>query len=199
MRSYSPSTAAIMVARSPLHAQALVWIEARNRTTGAIETVGLWTGDDHRDFVIGTETRTYFGAGALLNVDPIRRQSGLQARTQKATLSGIPPEVQLALRGYNVRHAPIEVHRAMFDPLTLVLADAPHRVFRGYVDRLRFVTPKKGEAATAELELASAARALATPLSRKRSDASLRAHAPDDAFRQYASQADAVETRWGRG
>ncbi len=198
MRSYSPATAAYMAARGPIHAHALIWIEARNRETGAAETIGFWTGDDHASFVIAGQARTYYGAGTTLGVDPIRRGTGLQVRTQRASLSGISPETQLALRGYDARHARVEIHRAIFDPLTLQLVDEPHRLFRGYIDKLKIITPAKGEAGKAEIELASAARALTTPLSRKRSDASLRARAPADAFRQYASQADAVETPWGR-
>ncbi|MDR5655367.1 hypothetical protein [Ruixingdingia sedimenti] len=197
MRSYDSATAAYMAARSPIHAHALVWVAARNRETGLSETIGFWTGDDHRDFVVAGSTRTYYGAGAALGVDPIRRGTGLQVRTQRLSLSGIAPEVQLAVRGYDVRHAVIEIHRAVFDPLTLALVAPPHRLFKGYIDKLRFQTGAKGEASSVDLDVASGARALATPLSRKRSDASLRARMPADAFRQYASQADAVETRWG--
>lgn len=198
MRTYSPATAAYMAARGPIHAHALIWIEARNRATGAPETIGFWTGDDHAVFVIDGQARSYYGAGTTLGIDPIRRVTGLQVRTQRATLSGISPETQLALRGYDARHAQVEIHRAIFDPLTLQLADQPHRMFRGYIDKLKIVTPPKGETGKAEVELASAARALTTPLSRKRSDASLRQRSPNDAFRQYASQADVVETSWGR-
>lgn len=198
MRIYSPVTSAYMAARSPIHAHALIWIEARNRGTGETETIGFWTGDDHAGFVIGGQARTYYGAGSTLGLDPIRRGTGLQVRTQRANLSGITPETQLALRGYDARHARVEIHRAIFDPDTLLLADDPHQLFRGYIDRLKIHTPAKGEAGKVEVELASAARALTTPLSRKRSDASLRGRAPTDAFRQYASVADAVETSWGR-
>jgi hypothetical protein len=199
MRSLSPATQAWLQARQPMHAHALVWILARNRGTGQTESIGFWTGDDHAAFVIDGEARTYFGAGAVLNIDPIRRKAGLQVTTQRASLSGITPETQMALRGYDVRHARVEIHRALFDPDTRQLLDAPHRLFRGWIDRLKIKTPAKGEAGVAEVELASAARALTTPSSRKRSDASLRARASGDGFRKYASQADAVETPWGRG
>jgi hypothetical protein len=199
MRSLSPVTQAWFDARNPICAHALVWIEARNRSTGAVETIGLWTGDDHAGFVISGQSRTYFGAGAVLSLDPIRRGSGLQVRTQRASLSGLSPEARVALRGYDARHARVEIHRALFHPDTGLLLDEPHRLFRGTIDRLKITTPAKGEAGKAEVEMASAARALTTPVSRKRSDASLRARNPADGFRKYASQADAVETPWGRG
>lgn len=122
----------------------------------------------------------------------------MQVRSQRVSLSGITPETRLALRGYDARHARVEIHRAVFDPDSLQLVDAPHRLFRFWIDRLKITTPAKGEPGKAEVELASAARALTTPMSRKRSDASLRARASTDGFRKYASQAEAVETPWGR-
>ena len=199
MRSLSPVTQAWFDARNPIHAHALVWIEARHRSTDAVETIGLWTGDDHATFAVSGQARTYFGAGNVLSLDPIRRGTGLQVRTQRVTLSGLTPETQMALRGYDARHARVEIHRALFHPDTGLLLDAPHRLFRGTIDRLKIVTPARGETGKAEVELASAARALTTPVSRKRSDASLRARNPADGFRKYASQAEAVETPWGRG
>lgn len=198
MRSYSPTTAAYFARRGPILAHVLVWLSAKNRSTGATETIGFWTGDDHADFVIGGQTRTYYGAGAALGVDPIRYQAGLTVRTQRLKLSQVAPEVMLALRGYEPRHAPVEIHRALFDPETHALIDMPHRVFKGFVDKAPIPTPVKGGKATLELTIASAARALTVPLSRKRSDASLRARSAGDAFRQYASMADKVETLWGR-
>ena len=38
-------------------AHVLLWFQAKNRTTRAPETLGFWTGDDHREFLIGGEIR----------------------------------------------------------------------------------------------------------------------------------------------
>lgn len=198
MRSYSPATAAYFAARGPVLAHVLIWIAARNRSTGAVETIGFWTGADHRDFVIAGATRTYYGAGAALSVDPIRLQTGLQVRTQRVQLSQVAVEAQLAVRGYDPRHGPVEIHRAIFDPLSEALVDEPHLVLRGNIDKVQIKTPAKGEAGSIEIEIATAARRLTKPLTRKRSDASLRVRAGTDAFRQYAALADKVETPWGR-
>lgn len=197
MRVFSPATAAYFASRQPFMGHVLVWVTARNRTSGEAEAIGFWTGADHRDFVIEGETRLYYGAGSLLAMDPIRRQAGLKVRTQRVTLSQIAPETEMLIRGYDPRHAPVEVHRALFDPLTEELIDEPHELFSGYIDKVKLTTPAKGGAGSVSIEIASEGRALTRPLSRYRSDATLRARAADDAFRQYASETDR-ETPWGR-
>ena len=197
MRIYSPPTASHLAARTARRADVLIWIAARNRGTGATETIGFWTGDDHQDFQIGSETRTYLGAGNLLGVDPLKWRTGLTVRTQRVRLSQVSPEAQQAIRGYDTRHAPVELHRAFFDAGG-VLIDAPHLLMRGFVDKVTLTTPEKGGSGDVSMEIASAGRALTKPLNRYRSNASLVARAPTDTFRKYASTTDKVEVPWGR-
>jgi hypothetical protein len=41
-----------------------MWVQARNRSTGATETMGLWTGEEDRDFSIeGGRTKPLRGIG----------------------------------------------------------------------------------------------------------------------------------------
>lgn len=198
MRSFSPTTAGYFAQRGSFVGHVLIWLTARNRSTGADETIGFWTGSDHREFTISGDPRTYYAAGAMLQVDPIRRQTGIRTRTQRVTFSQIAPEVLQALRGYDPRHAPVEMHRALFDPETDALIDEPHVILRGFVAKAPITTPAKGEAGSVQVEIATHAQALTRILGRSRSDASMRTRAPDDAFRQYASIADAVDTPWGK-
>ena len=198
MRIYSTATASYFARRSAFLGHVLVWLQARNRDTGAIEEIGFWTGADHAEFTIRGELRTYYGAGSMLGMDPIRRQTGLKVRSQRITFSQVAPELMIAVRGYDPRHAPVEVHRALFDPQSRLLIDEPHMILQGYLDKLKLPTPAKGESANISFEVATAGRALTKPVSRFRSDASLRARAPADGFRKYASLADTVEVKWGR-
>ena len=197
MRNYAPATAAYFASRSAFIGHVLVWLQARNRETGAIETIGFWTGADHAEFAIRGQVRTYYGAGAMLGMDPIRRQTGLKVRSQRITCSSVAPELMMAVRGYDPRHCPVEVHRALFDPASEALIDEPHMILRGYLDKLKLPTPAKGEKGSLSFEVATAGRALTKPVSRYRSDASLRSRAPQDGFRKYASQAETGETPWG--
>lgn len=198
MRVYSPATAAYFDSRQPFMGHLLVYVWAQNRQTGAEETIGFWTGADHQEFAIEGAARLYFGAGSLLAMDPIRRQTGLKVRTHRLTLSQIAPETEMLFRGYEPRQAPIEVHRALCDPVTEALIDAPHEIVCGYIDKAKITTPAKGGSGNVVVEIASEARALTKPLSRYRSDATLRARSGSDAWRQYALIADSVDTPWGR-
>lgn len=197
MRTYSPATAALFASRASFVGHLLIWFRARNRETDAVETIGFWTGADHADFVIGAETRTYYGAGAMIGMDPIQRETGLKVRTQRVTFSQVSAELLQLVRGYDPRHAPVEVRRAMFDPDTDTLVDTPHIILKGYIDQLKLPTPAKGEKASVPIEIATAGRALTKPLARFRSNATLLARTPGDRFRRYATLADAAEVKWG--
>jgi len=196
MRPLTPTTAAAL-ASGAVVARLLVWVEAMNRTTGAPETLGLWTGEDHRTFEIDGTARTYFGAGGLLQVEPVTMQAGLTVRMHRLTLSPLAPEGAELLRGYDPRLAPVEIHRALFDPETMDLLDAPHLVLRGQVDEAPITTPEIGGEASAQLVVAGAARALTRACTLKKSPEALRARAPGDAFRDYAAVAGEVKVWWG--
>lgn len=196
MRTLSAATRAALDAGT-LVARPLVWIRAADRASGAEEPVGFWSGEDHQDFVIAAEARTYYAAGSILGIDAIIYQTGLTVRMQRMTLSALSPEVAIAIRGYEPRHAPVEIHRALFDPLSRDLIDEPHRIFRGYIDTAPIRTAAIGGQSSVEVSMASSARALTIPLNRKRSDESLQARAAGDAFRQYANVAARVTTKWG--
>ncbi|MGD9864023.1 MAG: hypothetical protein AB7S99_12510 [Pseudodonghicola sp.] len=198
MRSYDAPTTAYMQSRGAWLAHIMIWISATDRESGALEEIGFWTGADHADFTIGGQSRTYYAAGAMLDADPIRLRTGLQVRTQRVRFSQIAPEVQQAIRGYEPRHKPVQIHRALFDPISELLIAEPHLVLRGYVDQLQIKTPVEGGEGSVEMTIATAARALTRKMGRKRSHATLTARAPTDDFRKYASIADKVEVDWGK-
>lgn len=198
MFSYDAVTASYFASRGPMVAHLLIWVQAKTRDTGALAEIGFWTGDDHMEFTLGGVVRTYYGASAALEFDPLSLRTGLTVRSYRVRLSQIPDEVQLAFRGYEPRHAPVEIHRALFDAETGLLVAEPHLRLRGYIDRATIKTPAEGGTGSVEVAIASAARALSKPLARKRSHESLVARAPTDQFRKYASIADAVETPWGK-
>ena len=197
MRAYDGSTSAFLTAQSGMMARSLVWVSARNRSTGATETMGIWDGDDHQDFTIGGVVRTYFGAGSVLALDPITMATGLDVRMQRLTLAPVAPKVEMLIRGYDVRLAPVEVHRALFDPVTRALIAEPLRTFLGWIDSVSIPTPVVGGQASIEVTLASLGRSLTQSLALKQSDETLRLRAPTDGFRKYAALSGTVDTVWG--
>lgn len=195
MRQYSIDTAAAFAATG-LVARTLFWVRARDRATNAEEALGLWTGDDHQEFTIGGVERTYYGAGGVVAIDPIVMTSGLTVRSQRAEFSPLAPEVMEMVRTYEPRFAPVEIHRALFDPDTMNLVDEPHRVFRGWIDGIRVDTPAVGGSGRIELSLVSTARALTRTLAAKKSDETQRRRS-NDRFRRYADVSGSVDVWWG--
>lgn len=203
MRILDPTSAAYLAARSGVASRHMVHVIARNRTTGAQEALGLWQGDDHLSVAIGGAMRSYFGAGALIGVEPIRAGIGLEVRMLQLGLSPLTPEVTQLLRGYDARLAPVEVHRALLSLETGQLIAEPIRVFRGWVDEVRIRTGAvsgTGDASgtgEATVTLASAARSLTRALTLTRSDAEMRRRSSADAFRRYTDIAGEVGVWWG--
>lgn len=197
MRTFPTDVAAHLAAQAGLNARLLVWLSARNRGTGATETVGLWTGAQDRTFTIDAVARAYHGAGGLVSMAPIVSEIGLTVRQHRLQVSPVAPEVAQGLREYDARLAPVEIHVAYFQPGSDVMIGIPVRVFRGWIDTVTITVPEVGGEAAAEIVVSSAAQALTRGLALKKSDGSLRRRAPADGFRRYADVSGSVETVWG--
>jgi len=116
MRDYGTAIGNHLADLSGVMPRHLVWIEAKNRSTGATETAGFWNGADDRSFTIGGVSRTYTGAGTLLQVGGIKGAVGLDVRMHDLSLSGVPQEVIDLVYLYDARLAPIEVHKVFSTP-----------------------------------------------------------------------------------
>ncbi len=197
MRSLTAPELAYIEADDGRVAHALIWIVARNRTTGLPETMGLWTGEDHATFMIDGQPRLYFGAGTVLQVDDLTYSVGLSVQMQTARLSAITPEVALLLRGYDARLAPVEIHRALFFAASGALVAPPMRLFKGRIEEQPISTPVKGGTAAVQIKMASSVREMTRTLTLMKSDPALRARSPGDGFRKYNTVSGQVDTPWG--
>ncbi|AXQ93402.1 hypothetical protein LV780_05970 [Cereibacter azotoformans] len=195
MRDLGTAVATLLATRAGIRARLLVWIAARNRATGTTETLGLWNGEDHAVLTIEGAARTYYGAGGLLAIEPVVTQVGVHVRTHRVSLSPAAPEVLQAIMGYDVRLAPVEIHRGLFDAAGAPVSP-PHRVFKGTVDGVELPTPAAGSEGTVSLTLASTARALTRALPTRYSDASMQLRSGDRMFR-YADVSGSVPVYWG--
>ena len=196
MRNFDSTTAAYLAGETAIVAHVLIWILARNRDTGAQEAIGFWTGDDHQTFVVEGQSRSYFGAGDVLEVPPITSEDGLQVRMHSFGLASLAPEVAMALRGYEPRLAAVEVHRALFYSSTGAQAANPHRVLTGWIDEAQITTPASGDQGSATITVASSARALTRTLPICKSDAQQRLRA-GDRFRRHVDVSGSVDVVWG--
>jgi len=195
MRSFDAATLAALQNRTQVMVRILVWVQARNRSTGAVEALGLWNGGYDREFTIGGTPRTYVGAGALMGIPALTYEVGVNVRMHRLTLSPIDATVAALIRTYDSRLAPVEIHRAVFDPVTTLLVAEPHRLFKGIVDELEVPVDAKGET-RAEMSVSGSARYLTNTLSLKRSDASQQLRS-GDRFMRYADVSGEVDVVWG--
>lgn len=196
MREYDAAELAYLQNRSGYIAKALLWFSARNRSTNAVETLGLWTGDDDQIFNIGGELRTYFGAGQIVGVDPIAMSVGLVVRSQRIRLVSFSSAAQQLLLGYDLGLAPAQIHRAMFYPDTGGLVAEPRRVWKGFVDKAPLPTAEIDGEAPAEVVLVSAARALTRGLTLTLSDKVQKLRG-GDRFLKYSTVSGVVRSPWG--
>lgn len=174
----------------------LLYLTVRDTSTGEFESVGFWTGADSQIFTIDGDDRLYFGAGAALDIDGIPGGTGVFVRYINASL-GIVAEVAQAVRGFDLRLAPAEIHTAVFDLDTRSLVSEPRRVFKGTVNKATISTPSEDGSAAIDLSLASSARSLTRTLPLYRSDAELRRRNPSDSFRQSVSTTGLRQVAWG--
>lgn len=197
MRILPPAVAAHLAARLPMRVEVLLWLSGRDRDTGSLERLGLWSGDDHEVINLGGQNRTYYGAGGLIGMDPITNRAGLEVREHRATLSPLADEVVQAVRIYDPRLCPIEIHEWYFDPATMNPLAPPVRVLKGVITAAPITTPEEGGDATCVITSVSDAWRLTKAMPLKRSDQALRARNPTDVFRQYGDISGSVETPWG--
>jgi len=197
MRTLPAPIAAHLGAATGFAVAVLIWIVARNRTTGAAEALGLWTGADVQSIMVDGQARTYHGAGALLDLDPVTSSANLAERSWSFRVSPVAPEVIAAVRLYDARLAPVEVHEWHYDPATGLPLAAPVRVFRGTLMQVEFPVPALGQDASGTIRCVSDAWRLTRGLTLTRSEAALRARTGGaDGFRRYNALRN-VPTAWG--
>lgn len=196
MRLLSPALQNHLVSRQGRNAHALFWFQAKNRTTQAIEEIGLWTGDDDMQFVIDGVSRSYRG-GAVVSLPALRTRVGLGDRTYSVTLSQLSQDVRTLIQAHDLRKAPVEVHIADFALGSYGLIDEPERIFKGRVRTAPHSLPAKGGDAAVTVNLSAAMVRLLRPLALKKSDESLRLRAAGDGFRKYMDATGTVVCLWG--
>jgi hypothetical protein len=196
MRSFSAGLLAYIANPESINAHVLVWVSAKDRTTGVVTPVGIWTGDDDLVFTINGVSRTYYGRGGLIEVPAINYTAELNVNTIDVEFAPLSAEVAQMIRGYDSRQAPVEIHRAVFDPTSNVLLEEPHRIYRGRVDKIQITTPKQNGTARLTMTVASNSRSLTRNIPARRSDETQKLRSTDR-FMRYTVVTQVVETVWG--
>lgn len=175
----------------------LIWITGKNRSTGAAESVGIWTGDTTRSFTVGGASRSYVAAGSVLDISPIRFAVGMNVIYHDITLSPFTSIVQSAVRQYEPRLASVEIHQAAYDPETMQLLSAPFQIVDGQINEIEETLPEAGGEGSLTVAIASAARRFTVSPSLFKSDSAMKARSATDTFRAYVDVQGKIKTFWG--
>lgn len=184
--------------RRGVEPRVLFWIEPRNRATGQREALGLWNGDDHRDFVVEGQTRLFFGAGNVLGLSPIRSVTGLDVIYHPITLPPFTDEVRTILDQYDGHLAPVRIYSVALDIDTMEPLAAPIRFVKGTLQEAPKSIGAKGSATSKYvLKIASNARRLTQGLPIYRSQNALERRNAGDLGREHIGVSPDWVVPWG--
>lgn len=178
----------------------LIWITARNRDTGAAETIGFWSGEDNRTITIGGEPRDYIGAGAVLSVGNITYAQGQDIMRWQFRLASVRPEVRTAFLSYEPRGAGVEAHQLLRAPVSHAFVGTPRRIFLGEIEDVKPVRAAVTEPSDVTFSCASVQREMTRTLSLTKSDEDQsRRQNPlgPDRGRKYAVLTGTRRVSWG--
>lgn len=200
MRQVSASTQARLEA-GELVLRDFVWIGARRRTDGSLAERGWWSDVgtvqaqvvDAQDIV---QTRTYIGNGDLMSVSSIPLTIGFTAQEVSIQLSLVSQAVEEVIREWNAQRAPVEIHRGLLDPVSMLLPEPAVQRFVGFVDNVEIPTPAEGGEGAITLTCANLSQELLRSNAAKRSDADQRLRNSSDGFYRHAHVVKNWQITW---
>lgn len=188
-----------------LEARDFLWLEVKDRITGDPVYDGYWSdvGSTTVDVIDpetgGSTSRTFFGAGSLIQISDIPLVSNLTVQNVTITLSPEDDRANDLIRTYECKFAKVQIFRGIYDPDTQTLvAPAPPR-FVGFIDNIEILTPKENEdGAAVTLTCTSHTQEMTRSNSDTRSDASQQLRAPGDTFYADVSVVGEWQHFWGK-
>lgn len=176
-----------------------VHIAAKERSTGDIRNMGLWTGDEDITISVqsttgGLVSRDYLG-GCNLSVEGIQYVVDLTDNPITITMSQIADATQQLVRGYDVRLAYCEVHATTWTKGRLT--GDPQLVWVGVVDDADIATPDVNGEGQIGLSVRSDAMSQLTATNpAKSSDSQQKKRSIGDTFSKYSGSIKARNIRW---
>jgi hypothetical protein len=178
-----------------------VW--PKNRSTGAEEEKGYWSGAGSVSASIinpltgSTVSRNYRGVGTLIQISDIPLVSNITVQRITIRMSHIDTDVMDALRTYDLRQARVQIFRGLFNPDTRVLVNAAIPRFLGFVDGAPLETPSENEEGSFVLECVSHTQEMLRSNPDVRSDESQKRRSGTDNFYQDTATVGDRELWWG--
>lgn len=178
------------------------WIVGKDRSSGAAQPMGLWTGDEDitvsvQDPTGGTSSRHYLG-GCNLVVDGIQYVADLTDNPITVSMSQIAGPVQQLVRVHDVRLAYCELHSTTMTGGALT--SPPDLDWVGIVDEAPIATPSVGSDGGIALSVRSELMSMLTATNpAKSSDAHQKRRQAGDRFSEYASIIHSRKVQWFKG
>ena len=173
----------------------LVWTTVQERATGSLHTAGFWTGDVDTTFFGGR--RMYIAAGGLISVGEVTQSTGFNSVRVDLSFAANTPELLRAIRTYNARYAPIEVHKVYLDVNTLELLSPPQLEVSGIIDTITETRPPAGQSgAKVSVKVAPSTKNFTKKIPLRHSSASILEASSGDKFGQYFDLTGRVVAKW---
>lgn len=202
MRSMSAGNQTALAARQ-LVARDFLWIVARNRSTGAPESVGFWSDVGNVTAEVldpnsgQIKSRAFYGSGTLIAISDIPYVTGITVQSVQIDMSQIDEIVEQAVRLYDLKQARVEIYRGLFDPNTRQPVAPAEPRFVGFVDEVNVKTPSENDAGSTTLTCKSHTQEMTRSNPDTRSDASQKLRDPTDNFYQDTVVVPDWELWWG--
>lgn len=177
------------------HFEFLLWVKAKNRTTGVLEASGIHTGEGELTVSIDGVSRTYQGAGQLIDIPSFTNKIGLEIEENDFTLAILSPEITNMIRAYDADLAPADLHLAIFNKDMALVGIT--QVVKGFVNGI--VINEDAEEATCTITVTSNIQEAVRGLTLKKSHESQKLIDSTDEGFKYAAVAGTTETKWGTG
>lgn len=202
MKSFAPAHQAALAARRLLPRDFLT-ITARNRSTGAAESVGFWADlSEIGALVLDPNTglpmlRTFRGAGSLVQISDIPATSGVNVQNVTIQMSQLDEMVEQAIRLYDVKQGRVEIHSGLLDPDSRNLVSPAEVIFVGFIDDLRILTPAENEDGGVTISCTGHTQEMLRTNPATRSHADQQTRAPGDDFFLDAAVVGDWDHYWG--
>jgi hypothetical protein len=187
-----------------LMARDFIWFVVKDRITALPVTDGYWSDVGPISAQIinpdtgGTETRSFAGAGSLIQISDVPLVSTITVQNIRVTLSQVADRVNNLVRGYECKQGRVEIYRGLFDPNTRLLVAPAVPRFVGTIDEAPITTPQEGESGDVTLTCTSNTSELTRSNPDTRSDASQRVRSATDNFYQDTAVVGNWQHFWGR-
>jgi hypothetical protein len=205
MRNLDTQTEAAIANQNILIPRDFLWLVTRNRSTGAPYAWGCWSGNRTTaasvldPFTGNAVNRTYEGGGAMVKTSAVPLATGLVTQEVTVALSILNPGAEQVVRQYDLKRAPVQIHRGFMDPNTMQLVAPARPRFVGFVDGAPIETPEEGnDGAVVVLNCVNHVQDLHRSSAEKRSDASQRRRNPTDGFFRHAATVGSWTISWGQ-